>query len=243
MGEHDQEASQAGPAAIQLDRAAEVPVGVQLAWALRSQIAGGVLGAGQQLPPLRELAAAVGVNLNTVRAVYQRLEREGLISTQQGRGTFVAAGAGVRSPAGEIAARAARAAVERGVSPREVAAALYVSDEGRDPERREAARRETLRTEIRSLERLLSGLEASHPGQIPPPHAGPAHGTGGPSLLDAAGLEAVRAHLVRRLAAMQRAIDGDDEEQTGPPPENARAASRAATPKRRPATRPATASS
>src|SRR4051794_5150444 len=77
---------------LALDRNAEVPVGVQLAWVLRAKIASGGLGSGDRLPGVRELAAKVGVNANTVRAVYARLEEEGLIEAQHGRGTFVAEG-------------------------------------------------------------------------------------------------------------------------------------------------------
>src|SRR6185312_11598077 len=154
---------------IYVDRDAEVPLGVQLAWALRSRIGEGRLPAGQRLPALRELAESVGVNLNTVRAVYQRLEQEGLVQSRQGSGTFVATAPGLRTPAAEIAAGAAREALEQGVSPREVAAALYVTEPtpttatatATDPD---SDRREALRGEIRSLERVLSGLQAANPG-------------------------------------------------------------------------------
>src|SRR5262249_1783708 len=62
-----------------IDRDAEIPIGVQLAWALRAYIQAGRLQPGQRLPGLRELAEVIGVNINTVRSVYQRLDREGLI--------------------------------------------------------------------------------------------------------------------------------------------------------------------
>jgi DNA-binding transcriptional regulator YhcF (GntR family) len=62
-----------------------------LAWALNERIASGSLRPGDKLPSVRELAAEAGVNVNTARAVYARLEREGLIRSEQGRGTFVAA--------------------------------------------------------------------------------------------------------------------------------------------------------
>ena len=70
----------------------EVPVGVQLAWRLRALIAGGRLLPGDQLPSVRVMAEWPDVNVNTVRAVYARLEDEGLIVTRHGRGTFVADG-------------------------------------------------------------------------------------------------------------------------------------------------------
>lgn len=74
---------------LRVDRDAEVPLGTQLAWKLRRLVETGELGAGDRLPSVREAATAAGVNVNTVRAVYGRLESEGLVSSEQGRGTFV----------------------------------------------------------------------------------------------------------------------------------------------------------
>lgn len=197
---------------IAVDRGAEVPLGVQLAWSLRARIGEGRLRPGQRLPGLRELAETVGVNLNTVRAVYQRLEHEGLLETQQGSGTFVAGTAAVQSTAGEIAAGAARAAIEQGVSPRDVAAALYVSEPPAAPLReQDAKRRRTIRAEIASLERVLATLESEHPGIAPRP---PTRRSPGPHLLEVEELEAQRAGLTRRLAVVQNAID-EHREQRG----------------------------
>jgi DNA-binding LacI/PurR family transcriptional regulator len=53
----------------------------QLAWL----VASGDLPPGDQLPPLRELATQLGINLHTVRAAYQQLAAEGLVSTRQGQ--------------------------------------------------------------------------------------------------------------------------------------------------------------
>src|SRR5437763_4882968 len=97
-----------------IDRNAEVPIGVQLAWTLRAQIDSGRCEPGERLPGMRELAQATGVNINTVKAVYQRLEREGLIDTQQGSGTFVGATRRPRN-ATAIVANAVREARETGV--------------------------------------------------------------------------------------------------------------------------------
>lgn len=194
---------------ISVDRTAEVPLGVQLAWALRSRIGDGRLLANQRLPGLRDLAEEIGVNLNTVRSVYQRLEHEGLLETRQGSGTYVAGGATPATPAGEIAAEAAREALERGVSPREVAAALYVAAPAAPAVDREAPRRAAIRAEIASLERVLVTLEAAHPGvKRPEPPRRPR--SRGPQLLGVAELEAVRSGLTQTLAALQAAIDGKD---------------------------------
>lgn len=74
-----------------VDRDSGVPVGTQLAWKLRSMIERGELAPGDQLPSLRDAAVLAGVNVNTVRAVYAKLEAAGVVSTEQGRGSFVAA--------------------------------------------------------------------------------------------------------------------------------------------------------
>lgn len=204
-----------------IDRAGEIPIGVQLAWALRSCIRDGRVCAAERLPGLRELAEAVGVNANTVRAVYQRLEREGLIESRQGSGTFVAetpaeAGGAPSSVTAvtAIAADAAREALAAGADPREVAAALYVSPPGADRVRDTSAgaeagalaHRQALRAQIATLERAIGAMEAEHPGVAPPPGEAP-RGRGGPALLSAEELELVRSGLVRRLAAVQTAID------------------------------------
>ena len=105
----------------------ELPVGVQLAWRLRALIAAGRLGAGDRMPSVRTLAGWAGVNVNTVRGVYARLEDEGLIVTRHGRGSFVADDAGGSPEVERIAAEAIEAAVEAGVDPRDVAIATLVS--------------------------------------------------------------------------------------------------------------------
>ncbi len=149
---------------VAIDRDAEVPIGVQLAWALRTRIRDGRFRPSQRLPGLRDLAEAIGVNVNTVRAVYQRLEHEGLIDSQQGSGTFVASTPHRPSAVGTIAADAAREAQATGVDPREVAAALYVTSESPAPPADEAAeRRRLLRTQIAGLERTLGELKPGIP--------------------------------------------------------------------------------
>ncbi len=75
---------------LQLDRDSGVPLGTQLAWRLRSAIDRGELAPGDKLPSLRDAASAAGVNVNTVRAAYAKLESTGVVTTEQGRGTFVA---------------------------------------------------------------------------------------------------------------------------------------------------------
>nr|WP_245302033.1 GntR family transcriptional regulator [Symbiobacterium terraclitae] len=57
---------------------------------VRQAVASGVLRAGDRLPSVRDLAVELAVNPNTVAKAYQELEREGVIETPRGRGTFVA---------------------------------------------------------------------------------------------------------------------------------------------------------
>ena len=173
---------------------------------VRTRIRDGRFKPSQRLPGLRDLAETIGVNVNTVRAVYQRLEHEGLIDSQQGSGTFVASTQQRPSAVGTIVADAAREAHATGVDPREVAAALYVASKSPAQPLDEAAeRRRLLRTQIAGLERTLGELEAGHPGVGPVPtqtRRGP-----GPTLPSVAELEHVRTSLVRRLATVQTAID------------------------------------
>ena len=68
-----------------------VPLGEQVQRGIRRAIAEGELGPNDQLPPVRQLAADLGINLNTVARAYRELEREGLVVTARGRGTRVAA--------------------------------------------------------------------------------------------------------------------------------------------------------
>jgi GntR family transcriptional regulator len=66
-----------------------VPIYVQLKEGLKLLIIKGVYPKDSQLPTVRQLAVDLRINSNTVARSYTELEREGIISTQQGRGTFV----------------------------------------------------------------------------------------------------------------------------------------------------------
>lgn len=75
---------------LYIEAESKVPIYTQLEEQIRSFIAAGRLRAGDQLPTIRELAADLRVNYNTIARVYLDLDRDGVISTQRGRGTFVA---------------------------------------------------------------------------------------------------------------------------------------------------------
>ena len=61
------------------------PIYEQVAECIRTLIAGGQLVEGQLLPPVRQLAADLGVNLNTIAAAYRELRDEGLITVRHGQ--------------------------------------------------------------------------------------------------------------------------------------------------------------
>ena len=71
-----------------LDKA-QVPLYVQLADLFRQRIVKGVWREGEMLPSLTTLVAEFGVARVTVRQAIERLTRDGLVSPQRGRGTFV----------------------------------------------------------------------------------------------------------------------------------------------------------
>jgi GntR family transcriptional regulator len=108
-----------------LERADDLPVGAQLAWRVRVLIASGQLTPGDRLPGVRELASGTGLNVNTARAVYRRLEHDGLIVSRHGRGTFVAEDAPSSPDLEQLAADAVESAREQGVDPRDLARAIY----------------------------------------------------------------------------------------------------------------------
>ena len=74
---------------LQIDPDSSVPIYIQIEDSIHSLIAAGQLQPGEQLPTIRELAADIRVNLNTVARAYFELDKEGVISTQRGKGTFV----------------------------------------------------------------------------------------------------------------------------------------------------------
>jgi LacI family transcriptional regulator len=72
-----------------VDAEAPLPLASQLRQQLAWLIASGQVRAGERLPPVREVARHLGINRNTVRAAYQHLEADGLVTLRQGRGSLV----------------------------------------------------------------------------------------------------------------------------------------------------------
>jgi GntR family transcriptional regulator len=121
---------------FRLDSKSGVPIYRQIQDQIRIGIASGLLRPNDQLPTVRGLAVELAVNPNTVIKAYSELEREGLLSTEQGSGTFVASPpvelsgadreAKLRTLCGEFLAQAAR----YGFSPAEVARAIEAMNPG-----------------------------------------------------------------------------------------------------------------
>lgn len=74
---------------FEVDSRSPTPIYAQLDRAIRAAIATGALEPGMQLPTVRQLAVDLAVNANTVAKVYTQLERDGILETRRGVGTFV----------------------------------------------------------------------------------------------------------------------------------------------------------
>jgi len=198
----------------------ELPVGVQLSWRLRALIATGQLAAGERLPSFRRLAEWAGVNVNTVRAVYANLEDEGLVSSRQGQGTFVAADVEATPRLEEIATDAMRRARDAGLSPRDLAiVAMAVASMPGAMEERTAEElspempsfteasevievRHELRRQIGRLEAELASYARDLPRELPTAHRrAEAHVAGVEEL------ERTRDTLIAQLSAAQKAAE------------------------------------
>jgi GntR family transcriptional regulator len=77
---------------IRIDKAAPAPVYLQIAEAIGSSVASGVLSPGHVLPPERVLCEQFGISRMTLRQAMSLLEREGLINSRRGVGTVVTHG-------------------------------------------------------------------------------------------------------------------------------------------------------
>ncbi|MFN8411033.1 MAG: GntR family transcriptional regulator [Anaerolineales bacterium] len=75
--------------ALLLDFHSGLPIYTQIVNQIQSQLANGILKPGDQLPTVRALAQELRVNFNTVARAYRILDEARIISTQQGRGTYI----------------------------------------------------------------------------------------------------------------------------------------------------------
>jgi GntR family transcriptional regulator len=74
---------------LQIDFRSGLPIYTQIVNQIQARVAAGQLQPGDQLPTVRALAEELRVNFNTVARAYRILDEARLISTQQGRGTYI----------------------------------------------------------------------------------------------------------------------------------------------------------
>ncbi len=79
------------PSLFSVDSRSGVPIYLQLIDQVKRAIALGTLASGEQLPTVKALALDLTVNPNTVARAYRELERDRVIETSPGRGSFVRA--------------------------------------------------------------------------------------------------------------------------------------------------------
>ena len=98
------------PAVLTVDPRSGVPIYLQIIEQVKRSVALGVLGDGEQLPTVKQLALDLTVNPNTIARAYRELEREGVIATSVGRGSFVRSDDSDASP--RVAAEIGREALD-----------------------------------------------------------------------------------------------------------------------------------
>ncbi len=76
---------------LTIDQRSSVPIYLQIVNGVKEAVAKGIVKPGDKLPTVREWAQAMTINPNTVAKAFQELEREGVIETMRGRGSFIAA--------------------------------------------------------------------------------------------------------------------------------------------------------
>ncbi|HET9154935.1 MAG TPA: GntR family transcriptional regulator, partial [Solirubrobacterales bacterium] len=174
--------AQTEPNPFRLDPTDELPLGLQLTWRLRALIRTGELAAGERLPSFRRLAEWAGVNVGTVRTVYEAMEDDGLVVSRHGQGTFVAEGVEATPELEAIASEALERAQAAGVGARELAVVTMacaglpselgeaaVSDDLPDPRTESEAIevRQELRRQIARLEAELASYTAHLRADLP----------------------------------------------------------------------------
>jgi GntR family transcriptional regulator len=74
---------------LEIDFRSGIPIYLQVVERVKERLAAGLLKPGDQLPTVRSLASDLRVNFNTIARAYRIMDDAGIISTQQGRGTYI----------------------------------------------------------------------------------------------------------------------------------------------------------
>ena len=121
---------------IIISNSAGVPIYEQITRQIKAKILGGELQPGEALPSMRLLAKELRISVITTKRAYEELEREGLITSQTGRGSFVAQVSGARLREEQLRAveahlaQAVRAAKQGGVTAEEFMEIAQTAFEG-----------------------------------------------------------------------------------------------------------------
>jgi GntR family transcriptional regulator len=79
----------AGAVAFRLDHSSGVPTYLQLVQQVEQALRLGLIGQGDQLPTVKDVAGTLAINPNTVMKAYRELEHRGLAGGRPGQGTFI----------------------------------------------------------------------------------------------------------------------------------------------------------
>lgn len=111
---------------VHLDYRDARPIYTQITDGICSQIAAGILRPGDRLPSVRELAAQLAINPNTIQRAYRQLEADGWVSAVAGKGCFVCAvpGAADRDQLLKTFDQTVSALLAAGVSPQALTARI-----------------------------------------------------------------------------------------------------------------------
>ena len=209
-----EEAERAALVDFSVDPGAELPLGTQLTWKIRSMIARGVLRGDDRLPSVRELAEFSGINVNSARGVYRDLEAEGAIHSEHGRGTFVTAPEGDRRSIDALVRSTLEGARDQNVDLPSLAEAIWAAASAagrpehtelphdRDPDLDAKALRKELRRQIARIEREIATY-VRHDRREPPPQRVPS-AVPTARVASVEDLQRTRSELIDRLLRLRK---------------------------------------
>jgi len=136
---------------LHVNASSGVPIYLQIEAQIKQVIASGAMGAGESMPSTRKMAAELRVNPNTVARAYQNLERDGVIRTVPGGGTYIADhhGSGLlkaeklrrlKPIATQLAVEASQMRLDRADLRKLLESVLKELDGGQDSEQRDSER-------------------------------------------------------------------------------------------------------